>query len=75
MTIGEVDAAPKDPKCVRSNADRAPTGRTECDNVRIVKVHGWWCTTSRLLRRAGRNGRQLSAHRDTMDGRGQLFPP
>ncbi|MFE4678994.1 hypothetical protein [Streptomyces sp. NPDC056723] len=46
MTIGEVDAAPKDPKCVRSNADRAPTGRTECDNVRIVKVHGWWCTTA-----------------------------
>ncbi|MFE2736779.1 hypothetical protein [Streptomyces sp. NPDC059349] len=46
MTIGEVDAAPKDPKCVRSNADRAPTGRTECDNVRIVKVHGWWCTTT-----------------------------
>ncbi|MFC9618330.1 hypothetical protein [Streptomyces sp. NPDC056938] len=46
MTIGEVDAAPKDPKCVRSNADRAPTGRTECDNVRIVKVHGCWCTTT-----------------------------
>ncbi|MFD3477114.1 hypothetical protein [Streptomyces sp. NPDC058695] len=46
MTIGDVDAAPKDPKSVRSNGYRAPAGQTECDNVEIIKVHGWWCTTT-----------------------------
>lgn len=46
MTIGDVDATPKDPKYVRSNDCRAPAGQTECDNIRIIKVHGWWCTTT-----------------------------
>ncbi|MFE2989611.1 hypothetical protein [Streptomyces sp. NPDC059262] len=37
---------PTDPKSVRSNDCRAPSRRTECDNVGIIKVHGWWCTTT-----------------------------
>jgi hypothetical protein len=46
MTIGDVGAAPKDPKAVLTTDYRAPGSQFECDNVRIIKVHGWWCTTS-----------------------------
>ncbi|MEU8486916.1 hypothetical protein [Streptomyces sp. NPDC048641] len=46
MTIRDVDAAPKDPKSVRGNSYHAPAGQTECDNVRIIKMHGWCYTTT-----------------------------
>ncbi|MGW0082398.1 hypothetical protein [Streptomyces sp. NPDC003393] len=54
MTIGDVGAAPKDPKAVRTTDYRAPGSQFECDNVRIIKVHGWWCTTS--VSRIGQDG-------------------
>ncbi|MFG2881136.1 hypothetical protein ACGFYV_02210 [Streptomyces sp. NPDC048297] len=46
MTIGDVDAAPKDSRAVRRTDYRAPGSQTECDNTRIVKVRGWWCATT-----------------------------
>ncbi|MED7826109.1 hypothetical protein [Streptomyces chiangmaiensis] len=46
MTIGDVDAAPKDPWTVRSTDFRAPGNQSECDYVKIIKVRGWWCTTT-----------------------------
>lgn len=46
MTIGDVDTAPKSPDAVRSTDYRAPGSQTECDDVRIIKVHGWWCATT-----------------------------
>ncbi|MGW0998961.1 hypothetical protein ACWD5V_37960 [Streptomyces sp. NPDC002523] len=46
MTVGDVDAAPKDPRAVRRTDFRAPGNQTECDNTKIIKVRGWWCTTT-----------------------------
>lgn len=46
MTVGDVAAAPRDDDAVRTVDYRAPTYAGECDSVRIVKAHGWWCTTS-----------------------------
>lgn len=46
MTVGDVDAAPENPDAVRVFDYRAPDSSVECDRVRIVKVSGWWCTTT-----------------------------
>ncbi|MFG2004116.1 hypothetical protein ACGFNU_33650 [Spirillospora sp. NPDC048911] len=46
MTVGDVDAAPKDPDAERVADHRAPLRPDECDTVRITKVRGWWCTTT-----------------------------
>jgi hypothetical protein len=46
MTVGDVEAAPEDPKAVRTTSYRAPEARSECDAHRIEKVHGWWCSTT-----------------------------
>lgn len=45
MTVGDVDAAPESPSAVRVFDYRAETSQ-ECERVRIVKVSGWWCTTT-----------------------------
>ncbi|MGG2464935.1 hypothetical protein ACO0M4_35135 [Streptomyces sp. RGM 3693] len=45
-TVGDIDAAPKDPRTVRRADYRAPDSRTDCANVKILTVHGWWCTTT-----------------------------
>lgn len=46
MTVGDVDAAPENPDAVRVFDYRAPDSSVECDRVKIVKVSGWWCTTT-----------------------------
>ncbi|MFF2160094.1 hypothetical protein ACFVWP_05090 [Streptomyces sp. NPDC058175] len=43
MTIGDVDAAPEDPRSVRSNDCRAPAGRRACS----ARGHTPWTTTQR----------------------------
>jgi hypothetical protein len=45
MTVGDIDRAPKVPDA-RSTLDyRHPGDQSECDDVRIVRVRGWWRTT------------------------------
>jgi hypothetical protein len=46
MTVGDVDAAPRDPRAIGHTDYRAPGDALECDDVRIVKARGWWCTTT-----------------------------
>jgi hypothetical protein len=46
MTVGDVAAAPKAPRAVRTVDYRAPGSRSECDDTRIIKVRGWWCATT-----------------------------
>jgi hypothetical protein len=46
MTVGDVAAAPTDPKAVRVTGYRAPEAPSACDAYRIEKVHGWWCSTT-----------------------------
>jgi hypothetical protein len=46
MTVGDVAAAPEDPKAVRVTSYRAPDTVSACDAYRIEKVHGWWCSTT-----------------------------
>ncbi|MEU6318013.1 hypothetical protein [Streptomyces sp. NPDC047009] len=46
MTIGDVGLAPKDPNAVRVTDYHAPGSETACDYVKIIAVHGWWCTTT-----------------------------
>jgi len=46
MTVGDIDAAPA-VKGAAALADyRAPGDRTECQDVRILRARGWWCTTT-----------------------------
>jgi hypothetical protein len=54
MTVGDVDAAPKDPEAVRVTDYRTPGSQAECDNVKIIRVHGWWCATT--VSRIGQDG-------------------
>lgn len=46
MTVGDIDAAPRTPGAARVADYRAPGSETECADVRIVTVHGWWCATT-----------------------------
>lgn len=46
MTVGDIDAAPKAADAVRVADYRAPGSASACQEVRIVTVHGWWCTTT-----------------------------
>lgn len=46
MTVGDVAAAPTDPKAVRVTSYRAPDSTSACDAYRIEKVHVWWCATT-----------------------------
>jgi hypothetical protein len=45
-TIGDTDAAPRTPGAVRLMDYRAPDSSTECMQVKVLVVHGWWCTTT-----------------------------
>jgi hypothetical protein len=46
MTVGDIDAAPPERRA-RWVADyRRPGNAADCDAVGIVRVHGWWCTTT-----------------------------
>jgi hypothetical protein len=46
MTVGDIDAAPDAPRTRGSVDYRAPADTTECDEVRIAPVKGWWCVTT-----------------------------
>ncbi|GAA2632211.1 hypothetical protein SMC26_21455 [Actinomadura fulvescens] len=46
MTVGDVDASPRHPDAKRVVDHRAPFRAYECDTVQIIKVRGWWCTTT-----------------------------
>ncbi|GLY85511.1 hypothetical protein Airi02_034400 [Actinoallomurus iriomotensis] len=45
MTVGDVDAAPRDPRALNVADYRAPADVNDCDQVQVVSVRGWWCTT------------------------------
>ncbi len=45
-TVGDIDAAPRDPHARRTVDFRHPADPNDCDDVRIVRVSGWWCTTT-----------------------------
>ncbi|WP_262703301.1 MULTISPECIES: hypothetical protein [Streptomyces] len=46
MTVGDVDAAPKNPDSKRVVDFRHPDSPARCEEERIVRVRGWWCTTT-----------------------------
>ncbi len=46
MTVGDVDAAPRDPSAMLTTDYRAPDDSGDCYGVRIVTVRGWWCATT-----------------------------
>jgi hypothetical protein len=46
MTVGDVDAAPESPYAVRTIDHRTPVSISDCEQVRIETVSGWWCTTT-----------------------------
>lgn len=46
MTVGDIDAAPKAAGAVRLADYRAPGSAGDCQDVKIVTAHGWWCTTT-----------------------------
>jgi hypothetical protein len=46
VTVGDIDAAPRDPHARRTEDYRHPADPNDCDDVRVVRVRGWWCTTS-----------------------------
>ncbi|GAB3980457.1 hypothetical protein GCM10029978_078570 [Actinoallomurus acanthiterrae] len=46
MTVGDVAAAPRTPGARRRADFRHPWNPNDCDDVRIVRVKGWWCTTT-----------------------------
>lgn len=46
VTVGDIDAAPRKPDARRTVDYRRPTDPNDCDDVRIVRVKGWWCTTT-----------------------------
>jgi hypothetical protein len=46
MTIGDIGAAPKDPNAVETTDYRAPDNPSDCYQVRIMRVYGWWCATT-----------------------------
>lgn len=46
MTVGDVDAAPEAPDAVRVVDFRHPDSPVRCEREEIVRVDGWWCTTT-----------------------------
>ena len=46
MTVGDVAAAPRDDDAVRTADYRAPSNRSDCEDVRVIRVRGWWCSTT-----------------------------
>ena len=46
MTVGDIDAAPAVQGATALADYRAPGDRIECQEVRILRARGWWCTTT-----------------------------
>ena len=45
-TLGDIDLAPRAAGTVRRADYRAPGPGTDCTQVKILTVRGWWCTTT-----------------------------
>lgn len=46
MTVGDIDLAPAVHGAASLADYRAPGDDIECEQVRILRAHGWWCTTT-----------------------------
>jgi hypothetical protein len=45
-TVGDIDAAPRAAGAVQVSDYRSPQAATECTQVTVVTVRGWWCVTT-----------------------------